>query len=443
MKIKSTYKKPVYIISLVLWILLALSSMALYLMVFVKQTANLKQIENFVNTKKVYLINSATCLGIAAILMLVFNIFDKLRLDAHNKSLNVVKRKKIGIIIVGIIFSVIFLIATVALFLIIYLSKNKLIEKLLKILKITVNDKDKIYLLYAAYGSAVALALILLRTTICSIMILPLKKFSSLGLSSNKSTKELPYDLKNELNEESKSSTIRAIKSSNSNANKSTTSEINFSKFNLKVVEDIDNKLTTSNTQVTNEKIQELQNLFNEVSVFAKKINPNKYGPIVKYINDSLEAFSIRTNENLTQESVITKINNLTINFKRVKLLLLLLDSHQYAVKISNKNELKLLGNTLANFVNKKIEEFNNLNSLRRIKILINEILEEYLTTRLNKDILEVDNEIKKYPNQTNLNNQTIDIINASKVAIENKNINAIKQAIIHLEKIKEAFSKL
>ena len=68
MKTKSTYKKPVYIVSLVLWILLALSSIALYLMVFVKQIANLKQIANFVSTKKDYLINSATCLVIKPIL---------------------------------------------------------------------------------------------------------------------------------------------------------------------------------------------------------------------------------------------------------------------------------------------------------------------------------------------------------------------------------------
>jgi hypothetical protein len=114
-------------------------------MVFVKQIANLKQIENFVNTKKVYLINSATCLGIAAIVMLVFNIFDKLRLDAHDQIYDVIKRKKMGIIITGVIFTIIFSIYTVILFLIIFQSKNPQIQKLLTKAKITFKPEEKIY----------------------------------------------------------------------------------------------------------------------------------------------------------------------------------------------------------------------------------------------------------------------------------------------------------
>jgi hypothetical protein len=114
-------------------------------MVFVKQIANLKQIENFVNTKKVYLINSATSLGIAAIVMLVFNIFDKLRLDAHDQIYDVIKRKKIGIIITGVIFTIIFSIYTVILFLIIFQDKNAQIQKLLTKAKITFKPEEKIY----------------------------------------------------------------------------------------------------------------------------------------------------------------------------------------------------------------------------------------------------------------------------------------------------------
>ena len=441
MKTKSTYKKPVYIVSLVLWILLALSSVALYLMVFVKQIANLKQIENFVNTKKVYLINSATCLGIAAIVMLVFNIFDKLRLDAHDQIYDVIKRKKMGIIITGVIFTIIFSIYTVILFLIIFQDKNAQIQKLLTKAKITVKPEEKIYWVYAAYGSAIALGLILLRTIICSIIILPSKKLS-LGTSSNTIAQESTKDEK-ETKEEDKSSTVEIVKSTNPNMNQNEILEIDFSKFNLKVIEDTDNKLATSNTPITNEKIQELQNLFNEVTAFEEKIDHKKYSSIVKYVQDSLETFTVKVNENLTQESVITKINNLTINFKRARLLLLLLDCREYAIEISSAPQLKLIGNNLLNFVTKKINEFNDLNSLRKTKTLINEILTEYLIAKLSQYISEVEIEIRRNPNQEALIKEALDIIKASKAAMNKKNINAIKQAITHLEKIKEAFSKI
>ena len=95
------------------------------------------------------------------------------------------------------------------------------------------------------------------------------------------------------------------------------------------------------------------------------------------------------------------------------------------------------------NFVTKKISEFNDLNSLRKTKTLINEILIEYLIAKLSQYISEVEIEIRRNPNQEALIKEALDIIKASKAAMNKKNINAIKQAITHLEKIKEAFSKI
>ena len=55
----------------------------------------------------------------------------------------------------------------------------------------------------------------------------------------------------------------------------------------------------------------------------------------------------------------------------------------------------------------------------------------------------QVEIEIRRNPNQEALIKEALDIIKASKAAMNKKNINAIKQAITHLEKIKEAFSKI
>ena len=431
-----TFKKPLYVLTLLFFILLTLASAALYIMVFVKKVAEWDKISGFVTKNKDYLINIATCLGVAALTMFVFNIFDLLRLLAHNKSSDVIRRKRNGIIAIGIIFIIIFGLMTAYLFVIIYLNQNSTVSKIINKLKIPYKEAQKNYWLFAASAFAIGTGLILFRTIMCPIL-LSKKKLNSKGKESSESNND---SKQKELKD---TSTVEIVKTLNPNIETSTSSEIDFGKFNLTIIQDNDTKISNSNTPVTSEKLQELQNLFNEVTTFAEKIDSRKYSPLIKYVNDALENFTVKVNENLTHESVLSKINNLTINFKRARLLLLLLDCKEYALEISSKTQLKLIGNALLNYVNKKINDFNNLNSLRQTKSLINEVLEQYLITKLNQDILEVNIEIRKYPNEETLNKKALDIIATAKSAISSKNVDAIKKTIVNLEKLKNDFNKL
>ena len=206
--------------------------------------------------------------------------------------------------------------------------------------------------------------------------------------------------------------------------------------INLKLVEDSDNYTSGKSTPPSNTTFQNMQILVNDINTFISKMPLPKYSLLVEYIKKALEEYTIKPNENLTDEILIRKENNLELNYKRARFVKLLLETKDYGLQLASTTNMQIMGSQLLNYVNSKYEIVNNVTSLTEIKKMINEVLEKHLFVKLNELRFEAIDIMQKNPNNANVVNAIKQVLEPTDAALENKDIALMKANLVRLAKL-------
>ena len=206
--------------------------------------------------------------------------------------------------------------------------------------------------------------------------------------------------------------------------------------INLKLVEDSDNYTSGKSTPPSNTTFQNMQILVNDINTFISKMPLPKYSLLVEYIKKALEEYTIKPNENLTDEILIRKENNLELNYKRARFVKLLLETKDYGLQLASTTNMQIMGSQLLNYVNSKYEIVNNVTSITEIKKMINEVLEKHLFVKLNELRFEAIDIMQKNPNNANVVNAIKQVLEPADAALENKDIALMKANLVRLAKL-------
>ena len=336
-------------------------------------------------------------------------------IENNNKNL---KRQKASLIAFVIIFSIIFLVVGLFLVLTKVLKNNAGMTKLLTNMKLTGFEQ------WLWMSGIVTLALVglLIITLIIAVPTLKYRNNSTVNIKINNDGTYATATLD-----------FVAPKSESENGN---FYAADLKAINLKLVEDSDNYTSGKSTPPSNTTFQNMQILVNDINTFISKMPLPKYSLLVEYIKKALEEYTIKPNENLTDEILIRKENNLELNYKRARFVKLLLETKDYGLQLASTTNMQIMGSQLLNYVNSKYEIVNNVTSLTEIKKMINEVLEKHLFVKLNELRFEAIDIMQKNPNNANVANAIKQVLEPTDAALENKDIALMKANLVRLAKL-------
>ena len=189
----------------------------------------------------------------------------------------------------------------------------------------------------------------------------------------------------------------------------------------INIVEDANSKRFGNPQIASQDTLNKFNALCRDVIEYKSKLSDEKFRNVVEYLNQSINYFYPKLNENLTEELLVFKINSLTLNLKRARLLAILFDMKFYGLSIVNNLSYKQYGENLINYVANKFSQFIYLVNYQNVLCEINDALATYLINKINKNIIEINSYLPLYQESKitygvrNLINQANNAINQNK----------------------------
>ena len=165
----------------------------------------------------------------------------------------------------------------------------------------------------------------------------------------------------------------------------------------INIVEDTNSKRFGNPQIASQDTLNKFNALYRDIIEYKSKLSDEKFRNVVEYLNQSINYFYPKPNENLTEELLVFKINSLTLNLKRARLLAILFDMKFYGLSIVNNLSYKQYGENLINYVSNKFSQFIYLVNYQNVLYEINDALATYLINKISKNIIEINSYLPLY----------------------------------------------
>ena len=165
----------------------------------------------------------------------------------------------------------------------------------------------------------------------------------------------------------------------------------------INIVEDANSKRFGNPQIASQDTLNKFNVLYRDIIEYKSKLSDEKFRNVVEYLNQSINYFYPKPNENLTEELLVFKINSLTLNLKRARLLAILFDMKFYGLSIVNNLSYKQYGENLINYVSNKFSQFIYLVNYQNVLYEINDALATYLINKISKNIIEINSYLPLY----------------------------------------------
>ncbi|GAA8714840.1 hypothetical protein oki361_17290 [Helicobacter pylori] len=185
----------------------------------------------------------------------------------------------------------------------------------------------------------------------------------------------------------------------------------------INIVEDVNSKRFGNPQIASQDTLNRFNALYRDIIEYKSKLSDEKFRNVVEYLNQSINYFYPKQNENLTEELLVFKINSLTLNLKRARLLAILFDMKFYGLSIVNNLSYKQYGENLINYVSNKFSQFIYLVNYQNVLYEINDALATYLINKISKNIIEINSYLPLYQ-ESQFTYDVRNLINQAKNAI-------------------------
>jgi len=185
----------------------------------------------------------------------------------------------------------------------------------------------------------------------------------------------------------------------------------------INIVEDANSKRFGNPQIASQDTLNKFNVLYRDIIEYKSKLSDEKFRNVVEYLNQSINYFYPKPNENLTEELLVFKINSLTLNLKRARLLAILFDMKFYGLSIVNNLSYKQYGENLINYVSNKFSQFIYLVNYQNVLYEINDALATYLINKISKNIIEINSYLPLYQ-ESQFTYDVRNLINQAKNAI-------------------------